>query len=142
MFVGVKFFSEVLRMCVEIFYYLRNVLKVRGYNIMVGDEGGFVLNLKFNEELLEVIVEVIEKVGYIFGKDIVIVFDFVILEFYNEEDGKYYFEREGKVRIKEEMVEFWVKFVEKYFIVLIEDGVVEEDWEGWKMFIEVFGNKI
>ncbi|ACM60501.1 enolase [Caldicellulosiruptor bescii] len=140
--VGAKSFSEALRMCAETFHHLRNVLKARGYNTTVGDEGGFAPNLKSNEEPLEVIVEAIEKAGYTPGKDIAIALDPATSELYNEEDGKYYFEREGKVRTKEEMVEFWVKLVEKYPIVSIEDGVAEEDWEGWKMLTEALGNKI
>jgi enolase len=129
-------------MCAETFHHLRNVLKARGYNTTVGDEGGFAPNLKSNEEPLEVIVEAIEKAGYTPGKDIAIALDPATSELYNEEDGKYHFEREGKVRTKEEMVEFWVKLVEKYPIVSIEDGVAEEDWEGWKMLTEALGNKI
>jgi len=140
--VGAKSFSEALRMCAETFHHLRNVLKARGYNTTVGDEGGFAPNLKSNEEPLEVIVEAIEKAGYTPGKDIAIALDPATSELYNEEDGKYHFEREGKVRTKEEMVEFWVKLVEKYPIVSIEDGVAEEDWEGWKMLTEALGNKI
>uniref|UniRef100_A0A7C5Z300 Enolase n=1 Tax=Caldicellulosiruptor owensensis TaxID=55205 RepID=A0A7C5Z300_9FIRM len=140
--VGAKSFSEALRMCAETFHHLRNVLKARGYNTTVGDEGGFAPNLKSNEEPLEVIVEAIEKAGYVPGKDIAIALDPATSELYNEEDGKYHFEREGKVRTKEEMVEFWVKLVEKYPIVSIEDGVAEEDWEGWKMLTEALGNKI
>ncbi|WPX07552.1 phosphopyruvate hydratase [Anaerocellum danielii] len=140
--VGAKSFSEALRMCAETFHQLRNVLKARGYNTTVGDEGGFAPNLKSNEEPLEVIVEAIEKAGYTPGKDIAIALDPATSELYNEEDGKYHFEREGKVRTKEEMVEFWVKLVEKYPIVSIEDGVAEEDWEGWKMLTEALGNKI
>ena len=140
--VGAKSFSEALRMCSETFHHLRNVLKARGYNTTVGDEGGFAPNLKSNEEPLEVIVEAIEKAGYVPGKDIAIVLDPATSELYNEEDGKYHFEREGKVRTKEEMVEFWVKLVEKYPIVSIEDGVAEEDWEGWKMLTDALGKKI
>ncbi|WAM30565.1 phosphopyruvate hydratase [Caldicellulosiruptor naganoensis] len=140
--VGAKSFSEALRMCAETFHQLRNVLKARGYNTTVGDEGGFAPNLKSNEEPLEVIVEAIEKAGYTPGKDIAIALDPATSELYNEEDGKYHFEREGKVRTKEEMVEFWVKLVEKYPIVSIEDGVAEEDWEGWKMLTEALGSKI
>lgn len=140
--VGAKSFSEALRMCAETFHQLRNVLKARGYNTTVGDEGGFAPNLKSNEEPLEVIVEAIEKAGYTPGKDIAIALDPATSELYNEEDGKYHFEREGKVRTKEEMVEFWVKLVEKYPIVSIEDGVAEEDWEGWKMLTEALGKKI
>ncbi|ADQ04740.1 enolase [Caldicellulosiruptor owensensis OL] len=140
--VGAKSFSEALRMCAETFHHLRNVLKARGYNTTVGDEGGFAPNLKSNEEPLEVIVEAIEKAGYTPGKDIAIALDPATSELYNEEDGKYHFEREGKIRTKEEMVEFWVKLVEKYPIVSIEDGVAEEDWEGWKMLTEALGNKI
>ncbi len=140
--VGAKSFSEALRMCAETFHQLRNVLKARGYNTTVGDEGGFAPNLKSNEEPLEVIVEAIEKAGYTPGKDIAIALDPATSELYNEEDGKYHFEREGKVRTKEEMVEYWVKLVEKYPIVSIEDGVAEEDWEGWKMLTEALGKKI
>lgn len=140
--VGAKSFSEALRMCAETFHHLRDVLKKRGYNTTVGDEGGFAPNLKSNEEPLEVIVEAIEKAGYTPGKDIAIALDPATSELYNEEDGKYHFEREGKVRTKEEMVEFWVKLVEKYPIVSIEDGVAEEDWEGWKMLTEALGKKI
>jgi len=140
--VGAKSFSEALRMCSETFHHLRNVLKARGYNTTVGDEGGFAPNLKSNEEPLEVIVEAIEKAGYTPGKDIAIALDPAASELYNEEDGKYHFEREGKVRTKEELVEFWVKLVEKYPIVSLEDGVAEEDWEGWKMLTDALGKKI
>lgn len=140
--VGAKSFSEALRMCAETFHNLRSVLKSRGYNTTVGDEGGFAPNLKSNEEPLEVIVEAIEKAGYTPGKDIAIALDPATSELYNEEDGKYHFEREGKIRTKEEMVEFWTKLVEKYPIVSLEDGVAEEDWEGWKMLTDALGKKI
>ncbi|MEZ0535943.1 phosphopyruvate hydratase [Caldicellulosiruptoraceae bacterium PP1] len=140
--VGAKSFSDALRMCAEVFHNLRSVLKARGYNTTVGDEGGFAPNLKSNEEPLEVIVEAIQKAGYTPGTDIAIALDPATSELYNEEDGKYHFEREGKIRTKEEMVDFWVKLVEKYPIVSIEDGVAEEDWEGWKMLTEALGKKV
>jgi len=140
--VGAKTFSDALRMCAEVFHNLRSVLKSRGYNTTVGDEGGFAPNLKSNEEPLEVIVEAIQKAGYTPGKDIAIALDPATSELYNPDDGKYHFEREGKVRSKEEMVEFWVNLVDKYPIVSIEDGVAEEDWEGWKLLTDALGKKI
>lgn len=140
MLVGVLSFCEVLCYGVEIFYYLKKVFSGCGYNINVGDEGGFVLDFKSNEEVFEVLFEVIQQVGYEFGKDICIVFDFVVIELYK--DGQYYLESEGCVLSSDEMIDFWVDWISCYLIVSIEDGFVEDDWDGWECLIVKVGVKI
>ncbi|NLZ49036.1 MAG: phosphopyruvate hydratase [Clostridiales bacterium] len=137
---GAPSFSEALRMCAEVYHTLKALLKSKGYETGVGDEGGFAPNLKSNEEAIQVIIEAISKAGYEPGKDIYIALDPASSEFY--EDGKYNLAGEGKVLSREEMVDFYVKLVEKYPIISIEDGMAEEDWEGWKLITEKLGHKV
>lgn len=145
--VGAESFREALRMCAEVFHNLKSVLKSKGYNTAVGDEGGFAPNLKTNEEAIEVIIEAIKKAGYKPGEDIYIAMDPASTEMYEEakakgEEGKYFFWKSGFTKTREEMVEYWAGLVEKYPIISIEDGMAEEDWEGWKLMTERLGNKI
>ncbi len=139
--VGACCFKEGLRMSAEIFHTLKSVLKAKGYSTAVGDEGGFAPNLKSNEEALEVIVEAIEKANYKPGKDIKIAMDPAASEFY--EDGKYVFKKStGEKLTSAEMVDFYAKLVEKFPIISIEDGLAEDDWDGWKLMTEKLGDKI
>ncbi|HCW05414.1 MAG TPA: phosphopyruvate hydratase [Clostridium sp.] len=138
--VGAASFSEALRMCAEVYHTLKALLKSKGYETGVGDEGGFAPNLKSNEEAIQVIIEAIGKAGYEAGKDIFIALDPASSEFYK--DGKYDLAGEGKVLTPAEMVDFYVKLVEKYPIISIEDGMAEEDWEGWKLITEKLGHKV
>ncbi|PRR84693.1 phosphopyruvate hydratase [Clostridium luticellarii] len=138
--VGASSFSEALRMGSEVYHTLKSLLKSKGYDTGVGDEGGFAPNLKSNEEAIQVIVEAIEKAGYEPGKDIYIALDPASSEFY--EDGKYNLKGEGKVLTPEEMVDFYVKIAEKYPVISLEDGMAEEDWEGWAVLTEKLGHKI
>ena len=138
---GAETFSQGLRMGVEVFHALKKVLKDAGYSTNVGDEGGFAPNLKSNEEAVEVILKAIDKAGYKAGEDILIALDPAASEFYK--DGKYVFHKsDGSSRTSEEMVEFWADWVEKYPIISIEDGLAEDDWDGWKLMTERLGNKI
>jgi enolase len=145
--VGADSFREALRMCAEVFHNLKSVLKSKGYNTAVGDEGGFAPNLKSNEEALQVIVEAINKAGYKPGEEFYIALDPASTEMYEEakakgEEGKYYFWKSGFMKTKEEMVEYWTDLVNKYPIISIEDGMAEEDWEGWKLMTDKLGKKI
>ena len=138
---GAETFSQGLRMGIEVFHALKKVLKDAGYSTNVGDEGGFAPNLKSNEEAVEVILKAIDKAGYKAGEDILIALDPAASEFYK--DGKYVFHKsDGSSRTSEEMVEFWADWVEKYPIISIEDGLAEDDWDGWKLMTERLGNKI
>ncbi|GLC29031.1 phosphopyruvate hydratase [Clostridium omnivorum] len=137
---GAPSFSEALRMSSEVYHALKSSLKSKGYETGVGDEGGFAPNLKSNEEAIQVIIEAIEKAGYVPGKDIFIALDPASSELF--EDGKYNLKGEGKVLTPAEMVDFYVDLVNKYPIISIEDGMAEEDWEGWKLITEKLGNKI
>ncbi len=139
--VGAESFKEALRMCAEVFHNLKAVLKGRGYNTAVGDEGGFAPNLTSNEEALQVIVEAVNKSGYRPGEDIFIALDSAATEMYKE-DGKYHLEGEGVVKSSEEMVEYYEEIVNRYPIISIEDGLAEEDWDGWKLMTEKLGGKI
>ena len=136
--VGAENFQEAIRMGAEVFHNLKAVLKDKGYVTSVGDEGGFAPNLSSNEEALEVIVSAIEKAGYT-TEQIKICLDVASSEFY--EDGKYKLDGEGKVLSREEMVDFLAAWVDKYPIISIEDGMAEEDWEGWKMLTDKIGHK-
>lgn len=139
--VGAKSFREALRMCAEVFHNLKSVLKSQGYSTAVGDEGGFAPNLKTNEEAIEVILEAVEKAGYKPGDDIRIAIDAAATELYGE-DGNYHFPGEGVVRTPEELVDYYVALAEKYPIISLEDGLAEEDWDGWKMLTDRLGDKI
>jgi enolase len=125
---GAPNFSEAMRMSTEVYHTLKSILKSKGYDTGVGDEGGFAPNLKSNEEAIEVIVEAIEKAGYKPGKDIYIALDPASSEFF--EDGKYNLKGEGKVLTPEQMVDFYVDLANKYPIISLEDGMAEEDWDG------------
>lgn len=145
--VGAESFKEALRMCAEVFHNLKSVLKSKGYNTAVGDEGGFAPNLKSNEEALQVIVEAINKAGYKPGEEFYIAIDAASTEMYEEakakgEEGKYFFWKSGFTKTKEEMVEYWVELASKYPIISLEDGMSEEDWEGWKLLTEKLGKKL
>ena len=135
--VGASSFAEAIRMGAEVFHNLKSVLKAKGMVTSVGDEGGFAPNLSSNEEALKVIVEAIEKAGYT-TEQVKICLDVASSEFY--EDGKYNLAGEGKVLSREEMVDFLANWVDKYPIISIEDGMAEEDWEGWKMLTDRIGS--
>ncbi len=145
--VGAPNFREALRMCAEVFHNLKAVLKEKGYSTAVGDEGGFAPNLKRDEEALQYIVEAVKKAGYVPGKDFKIAIDAAATEMYEEakkkgEDGKYYFWKTGKLFTVEEMINFWEEMASKYPIISLEDGLAEEDWEGWKQLTQRLGKKI
>ena len=138
---GARSFHEGLRMCSEIFHHLRAVLKKRGYNTSVGDEGGFAPNLKSNEEALTLIMEAIEKAKYAPGKEIFIALDAAASAFYNK--GKYVLAAEKKPqKSAEEMVRFYSDLARKYPILSIEDGLAEDDWKGWKLLTDELGDKV
>ena len=140
---GASNFSEALRMGTEIFHNLKTVLKKRGYSTAVGDEGGFAPNLKSNEEALEVVMEAIVKAGYKPGEQVGIALDPAASEFYDKAKAKYIFKKSDKSeRTSDEMVDFWAGWVRQYPIVSIEDGMAEDDWDGWKHATEVLGKKI
>jgi enolase len=139
--VGAESFSEGLRAGAEIFHNLKSVLKKRGYATSVGDEGGFAPNLKSNEEAIETILEAIEKAGYTAGEDIMLALDPAASEFF---DGtNYVFKKSDKRQLSsDEMVAYWADWTEKYPIISIEDGMAENDWDGWKKITEQLGKKI
>ena len=138
--IGATSFMEALRYCAEVYHTLKGVLKAKGLATGVGDEGGFAPNLGSNEEALQVITEAIEKAGLVVGKDIVFAIDAASSEFYK--DGKYHLAGEGKVKTSAEMVEYYAELCEKYPIYSIEDGLAEEDWEGWKLLTERLGKTV
>ena len=145
--VGAKSFAEALRWCAEVFHNLKSVLKGKGYSTAVGDEGGFAPNLKSDEEALQSIVEAIEKAGYKPGEDFCIAIDAAATEMYEEakkigHEGNYYFWKTGEEFTMEEMVAYWDKMADKYPIISLEDGLAEEDWEGWKVMTAKLGKKI
>jgi len=141
--VGAGSFSESLRWGVEVFHTLKGVLKKRGYNTAVGDEGGFAPSLKSNVEAIEVVLEAIQQAGYRAGEDIAIALDPASSEFFDKDNGKYVFKKSDKsVKTSQEMVRFWADWVRQYPIVSIEDGLAENDWEGWKHLTEELGDKI
>lgn len=138
--VGASSFAEALRMGAEIYHNLKAVLKARGLNTAIGDEGGFAPNLTSNEDALGAIVEAIQKAGYKPGEEVKLALDVASSEMYS--DGKYNFKGEGVVRTSDEMIAFYEKLVEKYPIISIEDGLDENDWEGWKKLTDRLGKKI
>lgn len=140
--VGASSFREALRMGVEVFHSLKKVLKSRGLNTSVGDEGGFAPDLKSNAEALEVIIEAIEKAGYRPGEDIYLALDPAASEFYNTETGKYELKSEKVELTSKEMVEYYKDIVGKFPIFSIEDGLAEDDWDGWKIMVQELGEKI
>ncbi|MBZ5721861.1 MAG: phosphopyruvate hydratase [Acidobacteriia bacterium] len=139
--VGATSFSEALRWGVEVFHTLKGVLKKRGYNTAVGDEGGFAPSVKSNVEAIDVVLEAIQQAGYKPGEDIAIALDPAASEFYQE--GKYVFKKSDKsAKSSEEMVRYWAKWVRDYPIVSLEDGLAEDDWDGWAMLTKEVGSKI
>ncbi len=139
--VGASRFSDSLKMGVEIFHNLKKVLSKKGYNTAVGDEGGFAPNLKSNEEALEVILEATQQAGFTPGKDVFIALDPASSEFF--ENGKYVFKKSDKsVKTSEQMVEFYSNWARQYPIISIEDGLAENDWEGWALLTKALGSKI
>lgn len=138
--VGAKSFAEALRMNAEIYHNLKALLKSKGLSTALGDEGGFAPDLKCNEEAIEVILEAVEKAGYKPGEDIVIALDVASSEMY--EDGKYNLAGEGIVKTSAEMVNYLAALCEKYPIISIEDGLAEDDWEGWKALTDKLGGKV
>lgn len=139
---GAESFSEGLRWGAEIYQTLKKVLKDKGYATLVGDEGGYAPALKYNEEAVELILTAIEKAGYKPGEQVAIALDPAASELYDEETKLYNLRKEGKKLTSEEMVKFWVNWVNKYPIVSIEDGLAQDDWEGWKMMTAEVGDKI
>ncbi len=144
--VGAGSFSEALRWGTEVFHALKKVLKAKGYATSVGDEGGYAPNLKSNQEALDVIMEAITKAGLTPGDDIMFAMDPASTELWEAakekgEEGKYYFWKSDMMKTREEMVEFWAGLVNNYPIISIEDGMAEEDWEGWAMLTERLKNK-
>ena len=139
---GAPSFSEGLRWGVEIYHALKAVLKDRGYTTLVGDEGGYAPALKANAEAVEVILAAIEKAGYKAGKDVAIALDPAASELYDEKTGRYNLRKEGKKLTGAEMVAFWKSWVDQYPIVSIEDGLAQDDWDGWKLLTKELGNRI
>ena len=137
---GFNSFDAAIQACAEVYHSLKKTLNEKGYSTGVGDEGGFAPNLKSNEEAIEVILEAITKAGYEPGKDMFIAIDAASSEYYK--DGKYVLEHEGKTLTASEMVDFLESWVNKYPIISIEDGMAEEDWEGWKLLTERIGKKV
>lgn len=140
--VGVDTYKEALRMGVEVYHALKAVLKGKGLATGVGDEGGFAPNLPSNEDALKVIMEAIEKAGYKPGVDFMLALDVAATELWDAEKGKYVLEGEGKEYTSAELVDYYAGLVEKYPIISIEDGFDEEDWDGWKLFVDTLGHKI
>ena len=140
--VGAQSFREALRMCAEVFHNLRAVLKSKGMNTAVGDEGGFAPDLASNADAIANIVEAVEKAGYVPGRDIRIALDVAATEIYDEKEKVYFLAGEGIKKTAAEMVEYYAELCEKYPIISIEDGLAEEDWEGWKLLTERLGDKI
>ena len=140
---GANTFAESLRMGAEIFHNLKAVLQARNYNTAVGDEGGFAPNLQSNEEAIQVILEAVERARYIPGDDVLLALDAASSEFYNRDTGTYELKAEAQpVKLPEEMVAFYTELCGKYPIISIEDGMDENDWEGWKQLTEAIGDKV
>ncbi len=140
---GASNFADALRMGVEVFHTLKNVLEKRGYATAVGDEGGFAPNLKSNDEAPETILEAITQAGYHPGTEIGLALDPASSEFFDLSRSKYVFKKSDKSeRQSEQLVEFWSNWVRQYPILSIEDGMAENDWEGWKLLTETLGKKI
>lgn len=141
--VGAESFSDALRWGAETFHTLKGVLKKKGYNTAVGDEGGFAPNLKSNEEALDLILEAIQLAGYQPGEDIAIALDPASSEFYDKESGKYIFKKSDKRELtSSEMAAYWQQWTERYPIISIEDGLAEDDWNGWEILTTAIGDKV
>jgi enolase len=140
---GAKNFSHAIRMGAEIFHNLKKVLSSKGYNTSVGDEGGFAPNLKSNEEAIEVILQAVEKAGYTPGDEVLIALDPASSEFYNTDEKVYELKwSDGSKFDADDMVDYWSKWVDKYPIISIEDGMQEDDWDGWKKLTDAIGQKV
>ncbi len=140
---GADTFSDALRMGAEVFHHLKKVLHSKGYSTNVGDEGGFAPNIKSNEEAIEIVLKAIESAGYKPGEDIYIAMDAAVTEFYDEKKKLYHFHKsDGKKLSNDEMADFWTKWVKKYPIVSIEDGMSEDDWSGWQKLTNAIGDKV
>ena len=145
--IGGNNFKEYMKMCVEIYQTLKQILKEKKLLTAVGDEGGFAPNLDNDEEALKLIVEAIEKAGYVSGIDVVLALDVASTEMYEEAkkintEGRYYFWKTGEIKTVEQLIEYYEDLVSKYHVISIEDGMAEEDWEGWKNLNKKLGNKI
>lgn len=141
--VGASSFSEGLRWGVEIFHHLKSVLKKKGYSTNVGDEGGFAPNIQSNEEAIETVLAAIEAAGFKAGEQIGIALDAASSEMWKEDEKVYHFHKsDGKKLTIDQMVQYWVEWCEKYPIISIEDGMAEEDWEGWKKLTDALGKKV
>jgi enolase len=140
--VNAESFSEALRMGTTVFHHLKEVLKSKGLSTNVGDEGGFAPNIESNEQAIEVVLTAIEKAGFKPGEDIFIALDAAASEFYDEGKKKYVFESTGEELTSEEMVAYWKKWTEKYPILSIEDGMQEDDWEGWEKLTREIGRTV
>lgn len=138
--IGAESFAEGLEWGVEIYHALKKVLKGKGYNVGIGDEGGYAPSLKSNEEAIEVILEAVEKAGYKAGEQIFLALDPAVTEIY--EDEMYVLAKEGKKLTTEEMVDFWVDWTNKYPIISLEDGLAEDDWSGWKLLRQTIGDRV
>ena len=140
--VGASNFSEAYRMSAEVYHTLKGVLKAKGYGTGVGDEGGFAPNLKSNQEAVEVILEAIEKAGYKPGDDFYLALDPAASEFYDADKKRYILASEGRELTAAQMVDFWEEWVDKYPIFSIEDGMDENDWDGWKLLTDRVGDRV
>ena len=141
--IGADIFSDGLRMGVEIFHHLKSVLKSKGYSTNVGDEGGFAPNIKSNEEAIEIVLKSIETAGYRPGIDVMIAMDAAASEFYNEKEKVYHFHKSGGKKLSsDEMVDYWIGWVNKYPIFSIEDGLHEDDWASWTKLNKAIGNRV
>ncbi|MBL0049087.1 MAG: phosphopyruvate hydratase [Bacteroidetes bacterium] len=141
--VGAENFTNAIRMGTEVFHHLKNVLKAKGYSTNVGDEGGFAPNLKSNEEAIQVVMQAIEKAGYKPGEDIFIAMDAASSEFYLADEKVYHFKKSSGDKLSSsQMVSFWEDWTKKYPLISIEDGLAEDDWDGWKKQTEVLGDKV
>lgn len=140
--VGAESFSQALRMGTETFHHLKAVLKKRGLNTSVGDEGGFAPNLTSNEQAIEVILEAIDKTGYKLGDQLAIAMDPASSEFYDKKSGLYVLSGEGKKLTSEQMVDFYAAWARQYPILSLEDGLAEDDWDGWQILFQKLGDKI
>lgn len=141
--IGAPNFTEAIRMGAEVFHHLKSVLKKQGYSTNVGDEGGFAPNLKSNEEAIKVILQAIENAGYRPGEDIYLALDPASSEYYLSDEKVYHLHKStGDKLTPSQMVDYWKNWVDKYPIVSIEDGMAEDDWDGWKLITQTLGNKI
>ena len=141
--VGASSFSQALQMGTEIFHHLKSVLKKNGFSTNVGDEGGFAPNLSSNEEAIEYVLKAIETAGFTPGKDVFIAMDAASSEFYDKENKVYHFHKsDGRKLTSDQMVDYWAEWTSKYPIISIEDGLDEDDWQGWKMLTDKIGDKV